>query len=745
MRIFGYFIIVFQFFVCCVQAEVTGKITYLNRWPATAPNVITKVGNYVYYGDGEAIAVYDAKSLTPVARVGIRLTDGDSLENGHASGSEGISGLFYSNGYLYAACGNEGLQIFDLPENPADFGPNNFRGKYIVKKEDARANVRDVAVTGNYAYIGYHWLSDAGYDSGIQAVDVSDPVSPFLAGEAELPQSFAEIKKVQSIAVAGGYAYAADIYNGLAIFDLSQPTKPQLEAACYMPSALDVSVSGNYAYVACAGYGLRVVNVNPDSFTDNLDSLSVVATSQYDGGTTKTVSVEASGNYAYIGDVDLGMLVVDISSPENVYEGSVIGQYYDALGAYRISFDEESRAVYVGDCRKGLQKIDVFTAASPSLIVALDNTATPADADAVWVDADTSYVYTVDNDATSGNIKEGLRIFFAILSDEYVSFLLKGMLPTDGEASDVYVSGGYVYVADGSGGLKIIDPGLPAVDAEGDRATENPVNPVLIGSCGVPGGPANGVFVEGGFAYVAAGTGGLKVIDVSDLTAPVEVGQLAGTSLSDAQKVAVVGNFAYVADGRNGLKVVDVADRSQPVLMGGYYIPDSDDLDVLPGYAHDVSLIGILAYVAAGNEGFQVIDVSDPSSPAYYSRYHAEPYYDVKGIYTASSDVNEKVNLIWVANGVMPDENFCFFTDPPTVPPQRHVGYHSSGDVRDVVVVGNFAYIAESAGGFQVLMVDEGEAAETGDWYDDVKPVNLHSNSHDSSSCFIGTLLDIFW
>ena len=713
-------------------AATTNTLSYLNRWPVKSPNVIVKVGDYVFHGDGEAITVYNTKTdpdLIPLARVGIRLTPPGDLDDQQVSGTEGISGMFYDGDLLYVACGNEGLQIYDVPADPTDFDATDRVGEYIVEKENFRAAVRDVVVSGKYAYIGYYWLSSDGYDSGIQTIDVSDPVNPSLVGTVELPQSFAELKRVESLTLAGNYLYAADIYNGLIIFDLAVPGAPVIDAVYYISSATEVAVSGNYAYVA-AVYGVTVVNVDPANFTDDLDVLESTAVCQYNGEQTKAFCVAADGNFAYIGDVDLGLVILDISDPTAVDNGSAVGQYYtDAQGIYSLYLDATNKAVYIGDSRKGLQKINVADPVNTALLADIKDTGTPADADDVFVDATTSYVFTV------GDIKEGVRILFAIVSEDYVTYLMKGFFPTDGEATSLYFYNGLVYLADGSGGLKIINPGLPEDSAE-------PVNPSLTASLAVAGGNANGIFVKPDddtrtYAYVAAGSGGLKVIDVTDPGAPVLVGEIAGADVSDARKVDVKGNFAFVADGDNGIKTVNVADKTAPVLADTYYVGDSDDLDDIPGSACDVSVVGTLIYGAFNNEGLYVIDAANPYQLEWVAQYGAKPYEEVKGVFAARSDVNEGVDLIWLANGTMPDENMGFFTKPSTVPPQRVGGYQSSGDVKNVFLVSDFLYLADSAGGFQSLIVNEYDSGIDDGWDDVVVPVDTHRER--SSGCFIQT------
>jgi hypothetical protein len=75
------------------------------------------------------------------------------------------------------------------------------------------------------------------------------------------------------------------------------------------------------------------------------------------------------------------------------------------------------------------------------------------------------------------------------------------------------------------------------------------------------------LFVRDGIAYVAAGKGGLKLIDVSNPAAPRIVGEYPSRTAVD--DVYVPGSLAYIASGDAGLEVIDVSDPTQPVRVGG--------------------------------------------------------------------------------------------------------------------------------------------------------------------------------
>jgi hypothetical protein len=135
--------------------------------------------------------------------------------------------------------------------------------------------------------------------------------------------------------------------------------------------------------------------------------------------------------------------------------------------------------------------------------------------------------------------------------------------------------------------------------------------PRPVGAIDTPGF-AHRVRVQGTFAYVADGRGGLQVVDVADPASPRIVGSLA---MADALDVDVRGNVAYVAAGPDGLVVADVSDPTRPVtlstLAGGFTAGSP---------AHAIRVDGTIAYVAGGTGGLHLVDVTDPARPARASR-----------------------------------------------------------------------------------------------------------------------------
>ncbi|MCK4406494.1 MAG: T9SS type A sorting domain-containing protein, partial [Bacteroidales bacterium] len=142
--------------------------------------------------------------------------------------------------------------------------------------------------------------------------------------------------------------------------------------------------------------------------------------------------------------------------------------------------------------------------------------------------------------------------------------------------------GSYAYVADRADGLRIIDVSTPS-------------SPVEVGFCDTIG-YAYGVAISGIYAYVAAYEGGLRIIDVSTPSNPTETGFY--DTVNMALGVAVSGNYAYVADKWDGLRIIDVSNPSNPTEAGFYDTGSA---------AWGVAVSEDLVYVADMHDGLYII------------------------------------------------------------------------------------------------------------------------------------------
>lgn len=82
-----------------------------------------------------------------------------------------------------------------------------------------------VAFSGHLVYFAAE-LSNG--QRGVQIVDVSDPTTPSLAGELDPDVVFSIPTEYVDLEVAGGKLLALDLAQGVYVFDLTDPTDPQL-------------------------------------------------------------------------------------------------------------------------------------------------------------------------------------------------------------------------------------------------------------------------------------------------------------------------------------------------------------------------------------------------------------------------------------------------------------------------------------------------------------------------------------
>ncbi|MDB5424580.1 MAG: repeat protein precursor, partial [Phenylobacterium sp.] len=170
--------------------------------------------------------------------------------------------------------------------------------------------------------------------------------------------------------------------------------------------------------------------------------------------------------------------------------------------------------------------------------------------------------------------------------------LLKG-------ARHITLGGHYAYIA--------ADAGLVVVDLD------DPLKPKVAATLALPDVRASALQ----FRYLFVTTArGLEVVDVTRLNAPrIVPGAL--IPLADARRVYVARTYAYVAAKTDGLVIVDVKYPEQPRVyqkadFGGRL---NDAEDVVVGSTN----ASLFAYVADGRNGMKVVQLTSPSSqPNFY-------------------------------------------------------------------------------------------------------------------------------
>ncbi|UCG52213.1 MAG: Ig-like domain-containing protein [Candidatus Latescibacterota bacterium] len=407
-------------------------------------------------------------------------------------------------------------------------------------------------------------------------------------------------------------------------------------------------VAGDYAYVGDGDNGLQVLDIT-DPTNPTFAGAYVTLSDARD--------VALAGDYAYVAFGD-SLVVIDISNPTNP---TFAGLYPSAnLDAVAVAGDY----AFVGGYWEFVA-LDISDPTNPTE-VGIDGTVPGIPKDIV-VAGDYAFV------ASMGIMGPAGVIVYDITDPSLISFVEVCGDYGDAQApTGVAVAGDYVYVADTSQGLVVFD-------------ITDPTNCPLAGSYDIGGSPTD-VVVGGDHAYVTEGTQGIHVIDVSDPTSPTPV-QTYDTPDS-AAGVFVAGEYAYVADNSSGIQVIQIAQPVLPPLLTGSYDTPTSALEVYVSGDH--------AFVVDETSGLQVIDISDPATPTLAGTYNTPSdavAVHVSGDHAFVANTGSGLLVIDISDPATPTEIGAYA--PPSGAP---VGVYVSGD---------HAFVANSGSGLLVIDITD--------------------------------------
>jgi len=274
------------------------------------------------------------------------------------------------------------------------------------------------------------------------------------------------------------------------------------------------------------------------------------------------------------------------------------------------------------------------------------------------------------------------------------------------------VSGHFAYIAASDDGFYILN-------------ITDKYSPAVVGHIGLPGN-ATDVLIEGSFAYVTLAEGGFAVVDVFNPANPVVINvQNIGGGITN--HMALQGNTLFVTAGPQGVWVYDVADPFNPSfvtsqslpytwdveLYGGVLVVGTDDgihtfqisaegggitdfsrfyyenaFDVLEAW--DVRVVGDIAYVAAGFQGFYTLNVRDPVNPIFLDSV------EVIGAQFRKIDVQGQFACL-----ISPTYMSIFDISDPTN--LKLITTTSGSELGDVHMYGEMIYVSWMLGGYAII------------------------------------------
>lgn len=599
-----------------------------------------------------------------------------------SDGGGGVVGLdFMVSDHIVCIKGSTAIALYDF-SNPKN--PQLMKDPLAVSDIYRDRLPKNMIKAGDVLEIG--WLR----------YNISDRTNPINIG---FDQADPDLESSAYLYDAGSVYYTISQDNFFILENLSEP-RSKANIANYTGSSdartfSSMIVDGNYVYIM---WDLGVLGLN---ITDphNIERIFIEETN------LPPNSMVLKDNHLLIAS-DYGLECLDVSDKTDIkfikrYQGKIaeLNLYGDVLIAREGGYSGSLKIYNISDPieRKLLFEHDRLLC------------------DKIHIDGNRLYISGIQT-TSWGVMREGL---FTIDLNEWLA--LQGTPSanlktpyTTVYAEDVFIKNGIAYLADGDHGIKCL---------EIEKSSLN-----LLGTRDV-GDWAYDIVVDGDYAYVAYGSDGLRIFDISDPSNPIDVGQ--NNTDGNSYGLDVKGYIAYVADGTNGISIINCSDKKDPVEISNIDTPGNASEIVVKGeiaYLNDwnsilifnvsdatnpeliktlsvtdkgtdIDIIGSNLYVQSYDLGLSIYDVSDPHSldtnptpVGVYSTASGFTAFDVFGNIAGLCINNTRYEWINISD--------------PTNP--ERIGYIDlSGCLNETVIENDIAYIA--AGDQGILMYDIGE------------------------------------
>lgn len=484
----------------------------------------------------------------------------------------------------------------------------------VTKLAEFGGAVNALAVQGNTAYVAT--------GRRLAVVDVTNPAAPNLVGLSEPGE-----RPITDLAVSGNYVYAVDrgyrdgitmvFYDGLRIYDVSNPAQPTLATTITVPwHPSQIQIVNDLAYVLNA-LGFVILDISTPT---NPPQIGVYSSSVVYGGIVHNTTV-----YLYDNDV---LSVINVANPAAPVRVTGVD-----LNHRPTSLAVNGNYLHAGTSYNSVDIYDITNPQSPqyaSTYAVPDPTGFAFSGSHAFVSTGTSY-----NPTMSCGVK-----VFSLANPTAPAAVTDVSIP--GCANTVRLSGNYAYAGGANGGLNVINVANPAapgiagtyhrvggptdIKVDGNNAylssgefhfvnVSNPASPQQLGYNSL-----NGLIIAGGYGYrLTMNTtpgGTVEIYTISNLQAPQRIAQVTVNGypselVADATTAYV--NLGYEGGRSGGVQIIDVSNPAQPQKRGLF--PTGNPAGTTQGYPYSLALRGQTLYFLEGFSKFHIVNVADLDAP----------------------------------------------------------------------------------------------------------------------------------
>lgn len=303
---------------------------------------------------------------------------------------------------------------------------------------------------------------------------------------------------------------------------------------------------------------------------------------------------------------------------------------------------------------------------------------------------------------------------------------LLGSLDLGNGANGLAVEGGFAYVAARAQGSEFqrVDTGTPSSLS-------------VAGSTAV-GAEPKGITFAGNYAFLATAGNDRELVIVGGgeggWANPTELGSVNLGGGKPLLTVTVAGDYAYLgrekAEGQSEFVVANVQEPRSPTILGQLEINDA---------VHDIAVAGHRAFLATDQNAKELVavDVANPNAPTELGSYNAPGNSDGLGV----AVLGNTAVLATRANSSGPEVSLLDVSDPTAPNLQGSIDLPGNQDVNAVTASGTHLFLATSdpARDIQIYDITNPAAPTLSGSYDTVGTGNAISLALRATELYVGT------
>jgi hypothetical protein len=566
-------------------------------------------------------------------------------------------------GFAYMAIDTDGLTVIDISDstNPLALGSNT-----------TPSQPADMALAGDYAYV-------ADRNLGLVIIDISETLTPMVV------DTYPDTGALEAVAIAiSGSTACIAVGTELHLLDIADPHATSFISSVEIgDTVIGVGVQGEYAYVVTYSGTFSVVDISDTSDPVVTNSLQIPRSFYLPGPELGLTDVVLHNGYAFVGDGTNSLAIIEINGPQNL---RVVSRW--ATPGYVRGFDLAEPLAVIANYTEGIQIVDIgefftnivlqedwffhaitdeyyggfhSTVADKNLVVYRGRVNGVGDYEIqLWNAVNNTHIQISDNDTSyeyEPDIDDGQVAWRGVVDSVDTQGFIYFWDGTDVQVIAEYDKGPYDYysgyppsnhslqptISQGQVSWAIYDGNdYEIVFWDGDTITQLTYNDyddyepcidhgdiIWIGhhtKQGTSGGKmdvyywdgksitgllkdewtdtsslAYSIDVNNGIALLAKGTDGMVILDILNPDTITYLGAY-NAGAGACYDVKTAGNYAFLAYGESGLRIVDISTPSVPVLSKTVLLQNPASLQLRGNYCFATGTAGEAA----------IVDISDP-------------------------------------------------------------------------------------------------------------------------------------